>query len=526
MAAGRETNQKRMTLNSVIVPEFGLHLLSFRQLHSYLSYKGLAERFDIRFNAFTTDTPNASIAEDILGQNGDIAAFSVYSWNAEKIKDITRRIKAADRGTYIVCGGPYAAALPRDFLAESGSDMIVKGEGEDVFYHVLQKILEGNTDFHDIPNLVYRTEGDVVETLENHYFDIEQQDYPIVIEPDGAPIFTYETSRGCPFKCRFCCWDVSQKAVRFFPDEKIERDLKAILDLPYVENLYLCDSDLFLKKSRGLWVLRLFSQLNEDRKAKGLKPVNISFETNLQYADEDVIEALLKLPAGQNFISCGLQTVDETVSSEHLSRPFNEKKYTGNLLRILERAKEVGRYDDMKNSIKLEIIYGLPGDCYEGFERTFDYVLSELGFNAFFSIRFEMLPGSYFWDHADDYRLSYCEKAPHYLLSSSTFSERDMERAVQLVFYHHLFTTVLRGISRAVDKNVRKNKLDVYKKIIRHIEDEYPEFVSTLYGYFDPVYIESGFRDKIEAYMLDRKHVELRYKIIREAREIVVGGSN
>ena len=48
--AGVSADKLRMTLNSIIVPEFGLHLLSFRQLHSYLVFKGLA--WSISLGAF------------------------------------------------------------------------------------------------------------------------------------------------------------------------------------------------------------------------------------------------------------------------------------------------------------------------------------------------------------------------------------------------------------------------------------------------------------------------------------------
>jgi hypothetical protein len=216
------------------------------------------------------------------------------------------------------------------------------------------------------------------------------------------------------------------------------------------------------------------------------------------------------------------QTIDETVNRRHLNRPFDRVRYIGNLKRILDKSKRAGRFDAMKQNLKLEIIYGLPGETYEGFEQTFDFVISELEFSTFFCIRFEVLPGSYFWEHAHEYQLVYEKEAPHYLISSPTFSRKDMDRAVTLVFFYNLFDTILKGVQRVVDKNIRQNKLRIYKRIIQHISQHYPEFVSSLYRHFDPAYIESGFREKIDRYLSDKRYIDLRYQIIREARDIVM----
>ncbi len=73
---------------------------------------------------------------------------------------------------------------------------------------------------------------------------------------------------------------------------------------------------------------------------------------------------------------------------------------------------------------------------------------------------------------------------------------------------------------RVIEKNVPHNQLSVYEKIIRHISDHYPEFVSPLYDNFKKEE-DFEFMLRMGAYLTDKRYVSQRYDIIRDAREIV-----
>jgi radical SAM superfamily enzyme YgiQ (UPF0313 family) len=511
----------RISFNSITPPNSSSHFLAFRQLKSYLAFKGIAHHFDIRFNLFATDTPNREISHEILSQNVELAAFSVYTWNVSKISEICGIVKKKPGKIMTVAGGPYVTFMADELMTDGRMDLLVKGAGEDVFYRILnQFFLKGGPNFSHIPNLIYRDNGNPVETGQDHFFDVSRQHYQLIVEDGDSDIFYYETSRGCPFKCHFCTWSASNGVIRFYPRKKIESDLGAVFDLPHVKHLGLCDSELFVNSGHGLWVLRLIRRLNRSRRRKGLPEINLSFEINPQRTNHEIIHELLNLPPGINIISCGLQTIDEQINTRHLNREFNKETYFRNLKQIYETAKERGLFEQAKKTVFIEIMHGLPGESYEGFRKTLDFLLTELNINHFISYRFQVLPGSYFWEHAEEYDLVYEKNPPHYLVSSSTFSREDLEKSERLVFFLYLFSKVFKGIMRFVEKNVTDNHLRIYEQIMNHLSLNYPELVSELLANYHPT-DEDETIIKMVNYQTEKQFYKLKFQIIREAREIV-----
>jgi hypothetical protein len=248
--------------------------------------------------------------------------------------------------------------------------------------------------------------------------------------------------------------------------------------------------------------------------------IQIAFEINPEFLNDKIIESLLQSPIPFNIISCGLQTIDEEVSLRHLNRRINIEKYAGNLRRLHERARETRQYGEIKKCINIEIIYGLPGDTLEGFKRTIDFLLFHLGVSHFICFHFEVLPGSYFWNHCEEHGLVYEPEPPHYLISSNTFSKKDIAEAQQLVFFMYLFCTVFKGILRFVHRNVQEEQVKVYEMIIEMMTRDYPEVVKEmheLYHHED----ENETLIQLMKYQSDKKHNRVKINIITDARNIV-----
>lgn len=508
---------KKISFNSIVPLTIGKtsHLLVFHHLNSYLKHKNIAYCFDRIFNLFFTSKSNEAIADDILKQNADIAAFSAQIWNISKVREVCRLIKLRKPDVFILLGGLYAEFLADRLIADGHTDCIVKGAGEEVFYRLMDKIRHHEYDFSTIPNLVYRDQEKMITTEEVHDFDVSTQNYTLSYEVGPFDIIGYEASRGCPFRCRFCSWSVTQKKgpTRYYPEAKIEKDLESIFSIHEVRRLFFCDSDLFLNRKHGLSILRWIHKFNGMRKSRGWPEVFINFEINPESIDEDIIEALSRLSPASFLMGCGLQTIDEHVNNHHLKRRFHKERYVRNLRLLEER---------LGKSIMVEIICGLPGETYEGFKRTVEFLLSEVKQSMFACSRFRVLPSSYFWDHSGDYHLVYQMDPPHFLLFSDTFSKEDMEKANRLVFFIHLFFTLLKGVKRVVEKNVFNNQLSVYEKIIDHISVAYPEFVSYFYGLAEAEedVAECVYRT-VKDLSIYKELGQLRYDIIRDARAIV-----
>jgi radical SAM superfamily enzyme YgiQ (UPF0313 family) len=490
------------------------HYLALRELKSYLIHRGLGPYFRITLNLFTSDLPPEEIAGKILGQEGDIAAFSVYPWNVASITGVYPLLKRSRRPVFIALGGPYVTFTAEAWMEDGLVDLIVMGEGEASFFQVANRLKADEYDFREIPNLIFRLGGNTIATERAYDFDVTRQDYPLLVDDGHAETFIYESSRGCPFECRYCTWDSSGKRhMRFYPKQKIEGDLEAIFSLPHVTNLLLCDSDLFLNRRHGLWLLRCAHRLNTERKNRGLPEICLAFETNPEQVDNEIIEEIENLPMRGNTITLGLQTLDAQVNKIHLNRPFREQKYLRNLKYLHGRLKK-------NNLISVEIIYGLPGETYAGFRRTVERLVSEMPTLFIMYFPFLVLPGSYFWDHRADYDLIYEKDPPHYLISSNTFSEKDMHRAKRTAFFMLMFATFLRGIGRVVAKNIAQDRMQVYEKIMDHITENYRDFVSVFFPLFE-THGESSMIFIMEEEVKSGKYLEMRYKMVNAAREIV-----
>jgi radical SAM superfamily enzyme YgiQ (UPF0313 family) len=508
---------KKISFNSIVPLTISKtsHMLVFHHLNSYLKQRGIAHYFDRTFNLFFTEKTGEEIAEAIRKQGADVITFSAQIWNISKIREVCRLLKTQKPDVFILMGGVYAEFLADTLITDGLADCIVKGAGEAVFYRLMDKIRSHDNDFSTIPNLIYRDGDKLITTETDHDFDVSAQDYVLSYEVGPFDIIGYEASRGCPNRCRFCSWSAAQKEgkIRYYPVAKIERDMETIFNIHEVVRLFFCDSDLFLNRKHGLSVLRCIHKFNGMRKSRGWPEVFINFEINPESIDEDIIEALSMLSPETFLMGCGLQTIDEHVNNQHLNRRFHRERYIRNL-RLLEAR--------LGKNIMVEIICGLPGETYAGFKRTVEFLLSEVKQSMFACSRFRVLPASYFWDHAGDYNLVYQKDPPHFLLFSDTFSKEDMDKANRLVFFIHLFFTILKGVKRMVEKNVFNNQLSVYEKIIDHISGRYPEFVSYFYNLAEA---EEDVAECVYRTVKDpsiyKELGELRYDIIRDAREIV-----
>ena len=506
----------KISLNSIAPAVDVGHMTAFFVLKSYLVHKGIASDFDIRFNLFEHDRSLEEIANKVCGQDPDIASFSVQIWNYSKVRESCRRIKRLNPDVFVLLGGPYAGFMAETLMADGFTDLIVKGAGEDAFYHLMDRVRRGDQNYSDIPNLIYRKNGETIETEESPCFDLSRQYYPLTYDAEPLDHVAYETSRGCPFRCRFCSWSGSRgRAVTYYPMEKVERDLKALYGKPELQRLFIIDSDLFLDQKRGVEVLRRHNRLNRERKQKGLPEILLEIQLNPEYLNDETIDEIARLAPNDLYAGCGLQTVDEHVNNVHLGRKFNKARYIRNLKRLDDR---------LERGVGISTIYGLPGETYDGFRKTLDFLLTEVNNKKSHMLqcyRLRVLPGSYFWEHAEDYGLVFEEEPPHCLIRSDTFPEQDMEKAKRLVMMVTLFFTVLREVRRFVDKKIAKNRLDVYEKIIAYISENHQDFVSI----FDELYQGNEETEFINALMRDYSlysdHVATRQKIIRESRRIV-----
>jgi radical SAM superfamily enzyme YgiQ (UPF0313 family) len=178
-------------------------------------------------------------------RGAEVVGFSVYCWNIRISLEIARRIKEERPETLIVFGGPHVPNRAEEFLrANPFIDVVVHGEGEEVFLQILRDGLFGEG--KQIPGISY---VDRAGTFIHHAENKRLADISVIPSPYLAGIFdplvaanptetwivVWETNRGCPFQCTFCDWGSAnaskvynfdmqriQDEINWFAERKIE----------------------------------------------------------------------------------------------------------------------------------------------------------------------------------------------------------------------------------------------------------------------------------------------------------------
>jgi radical SAM superfamily enzyme YgiQ (UPF0313 family) len=175
-----------------------------------------------------------------------ISTMSVDYGVSEQAAALIKKLKPS---SVIVIGGVHPTVAPDEVLKNADFDYVITMEGE-VSLHRLLKSLECN----DKPARLIRGESVDVENLpwvDRDLFDYENSEGKDPFLPHmETPFVSIITSRGCPYRCRFC-----QPAERMVFGNKIKiRPVNDVIDeLVYLRekyrfNSFLIHDDLFILK--------------------------------------------------------------------------------------------------------------------------------------------------------------------------------------------------------------------------------------------------------------------------------------
>ncbi len=166
----------------------------------------------------------------------DVAAFSLYVWNAQISLKIAEALKKRSPETVIVFGGPHVPDRVEPFLRKNPFiDLACHGEGEQVFVSLLENA--GRRDWFKVPSLSWiKPDGSIGRTERAPRLkDLTDVPSPFLTgvfdplmkaNPDEHWIVVWETNRGCPFSCTFCDWGsaVANK-VNAWDVERLKREM-------------------------------------------------------------------------------------------------------------------------------------------------------------------------------------------------------------------------------------------------------------------------------------------------------------
>jgi len=184
------------------------------------------------------------IAKELLLGKFDVVGITATTPQAPDAYALADLIKHCRPDITVVLGGPHISVLPYEALEHA--DYVVVGEGETAFTQILKDmpgkgIIQGQPieDLDSLPMPTY--------DLLNIEFYLSRTFIEQVLPP---PILGLVTSRGCPYRCRFCYNNNRTARVRYLSAKRVAKELTFLHNKYCVSNFFFQDDEFLINRKR------------------------------------------------------------------------------------------------------------------------------------------------------------------------------------------------------------------------------------------------------------------------------------
>ena len=344
------------------------------------------------------------IANRIFDARPDILSLSCYIWNIELVKQLLPLIHKMLPECRIILGGPEVSYETADFMREFPMvNFVVRGEGEEVFPELLMKLYRNDTNFA-MPGLAYREaaeDGEIIhESCAVTVADLDKIPFPYdeaEIKALENRIIYYESSRGCPYSCKYCL-SCATKGVRYRSLDKVFAELKQFIAAD-VRQVKFVDRTFNADKKHFLPILEFIAKQN--------CRTNFHFEIVAYKIDEEVEAVLAKMPPGRVQFEIGIQSTNKATLGK-VSRANHWQAMTENINKILR----LGTIH-----LHVDLIIGLPYEDLTSFKQSFNDVYAlkahmlQVGF-------LKLLKGSGMNEMIEEHQYVYMPQAPYQVIAN------------------------------------------------------------------------------------------------------------
>lgn len=161
-------------------------------------------------------------------------------------------------GATVVLGGPHMDVFGAETLFYDYVDYGINGEGEYSMLNLV-KALESGNPFENIPGLIHRKEGRVINNPPEIIMDLDnlplparellpQADYYLI---DALrPFATIVSMRGCAYRCGYCIRSEFAKTVRFRSPKLVVDEIEMLIDKYGVKEINFVDDTITFNRKR------------------------------------------------------------------------------------------------------------------------------------------------------------------------------------------------------------------------------------------------------------------------------------
>ncbi|MCK4258261.1 MAG: B12-binding domain-containing radical SAM protein [Halanaerobiales bacterium] len=387
-----------------------LTTLNSKYIHSNLAIRYLRSYchdlpLDIELVEFNINQNMDYILAEIYKKKSDLVAFSCYIWNITQILELCKDLKKVSPEMKIILGGPEVSFDSEVILKDNPAiDYIIQGEGEEIFYDLMETLLSGN-EVDQISGLTFRRGDEIVAGPARPLItNLDRIPSPFMENLDEFEnkLVYYESCRGCPFNCQYCL-SSTLKGVRTFSMERIQSDLLQLIKAG-VKKVKFVDRTFNFNPEHALKVMRFLIDACAQHQSK----TTFHFEMTAQLINEKMLELFKQAPTGLFQFEIGVQSTNKP-TLERIQRG----DYFNQLASVVQKISEQGNIH-----LHLDLIAGLPEENYKQFQKSFNDVYRlrpddlQLGF-------LKLLKGSGIRQKAEEYGYKYRELPPYEVLENN-----------------------------------------------------------------------------------------------------------
>ncbi len=306
------------------------------------------------------------IAKYILQNRFDIVGITATSMIFHNAVRLAKLLKENRSKTKILIGGVHLNIYKKEAFYDC-FDYGFFGESEYTFGNFLEIIENGVNDFDSMRGFIYRKDGEVIETPQaQSIMDLDALDFPAMhLMKRDRYVLTFARkyrpkrvmpivpTRGCPFKCTFCCEPFLQNTIRYRIPENVVDEIEKWNKELGASHFWFMESNMTLKRDRIEGICREIIKRN----------LKITFEgsTKADLVDRSLLQ--LMKSAGLIRISYGLESGNPE---------------------ILKLTRKGVKHEDVTNAVKLSdglgietnvsAMIGLPGETKDTINQTIDFI--------------------------------------------------------------------------------------------------------------------------------------------------------
>lgn len=290
---------------------------------------------------------NEEVEQIDFNQTPDIVGITAYSHNILRAYEIADQFRK--KNVPVVMGGIHVSAMPEEALTHS--DTVFIGEADETWPRFLKDFLDGH------PQRIYQP--DQLSNLENlpvpdysllnrsAHWGFGKTKFPSFIKP----IYSIQTSRGCPNACDFCTVTNFYGArYRARPVEDVINEIKAL----NAEICFFIDENIFTSPGRSR---ELFTQL---------KPLKIRWvaQASIGAAKDEELVSLAE-QSGCVGLLIGLESICEE----------NLKSVGKHIInKIEDYEKHIKTYQKHHIFLDISMIFGFDRDTPDACRQSFAFL--------------------------------------------------------------------------------------------------------------------------------------------------------